>query len=60
MNKGNRPGRRRIVVDLPMDLYKKVAKLKTDYNCTLAEWTIKVFAKEVQKELSYRDQSELD
>ncbi len=53
MEQQERSNRKRLSLDIPMELYKEIARSTIDRNCTLTKWIIRALISELQKERRY-------
>lgn len=50
MKKEQRLGRKRLSVDLPIELHKEIARLVIDRNCTITKWIIRAIIEKLKRE----------
>lgn len=51
-----REGRKRLSVDLPLELHKKVEQLASTRNITITKYVIRAILKKVREEEQYRQE----
>jgi hypothetical protein len=56
MKPEERSNRKRLSIDLPIELHKEIARSCISRNCTITKWVIRALIKELKSENGYNKQ----